>query len=380
MRDAYPDAGAIRFRKHRDAGSVLNATLVFIRENARELITSYLAIVAPIAAAAGLASILFVSRAGDVFSDPQAILDDPLSVFGPTYFVSVVLGALTTVVALAAAGGYVRLYRRGEAGSITPSVLWDEARDLILPLLGLTLAVAGAFIGSVLVNVVPCLGTLAWAAFLVWVFPTVSVMVAARVLETSSVRGAWDRARSLVKGSWGFAAGALLLAWLVAFLLSMAVGVVGLLAGSVLGVGVGFDAFEAPAGVTTATAVLQAVLQVVSYTIYLVPFLAVYLVHGRLAEELDGTTVDDDLDVLSDAGFGRPTPPVESQPSTLETPFGTRLGGGDPSSNPPPLSSTPPAASGDGGPGEDAPDGGGPDEDAGRSAGGSGFRGGGFGA
>lgn len=341
MPDPFPDAGPIRFRKHRDAGSVLNATLVFVRENARELLTSYLAIVAPIAAAAGLASVLFISRAGDVFADPQAILNDPLAVFGPTYFVSAVLGLLTSVVAQAAAGGYVRLYRRGEAGAITPGVLWDEARDLILPLLGLTLAVALGVVVTALINVVPCLGTIAWAAFLVWAFPAVSVMVAVRVLEVPTLGEAWARARVLVKGSWGFAAGALLLAVLVLVVLSVAVGALTGLAGALLGVGAGFDPLRAPGQVTTGAAVLQAVVGVLSYVVYLVPFLAVYFVHGRLAEELDGTALDDDLDALSDLDApARPADPA----GPAETPFGSRLGQrpGAPPSAPPPLSSTPP--------------------------------------
>ena len=360
MSSPFPDAGEIRFRKHRDAGSVLNATLVFVRENARELLTSYLAIVAPIAAVSGLASVLFVSRAGDVFTDPQAILNDPFAVFGPSYFASAVLGLLTAVVAQAAAGGYVRLYRRGEAGSVTPGVLWDETRELVLPLLGLTLAVSAGVVVTALVNVVPCLGTLAWLGFLVWVFPVVSVMVAVRVLEAPSLGEAWERARALVKGSWGFAVGALLLAVLVLVLLSVVVGVLTGLVGIVLGVGAGFDPLRAPAGVTTATAVVQAVVGVLSYVVYLVPFLAAYFVHGRLAEELDGTTLGDDLDVFSEAAFDAPARPAEGRSAEVgsaegqapapETPFGNRLGQRPAAlpGAPPPLSSTPPVAGGDG--------------------------------
>ncbi len=362
MLDPFPDDGAIRFRKHRDVGSVLNATLVFIRQNARELLTSYLAIVAPIAAASALASVLFLSRSGDLLSDPQAILNDPGAIFGPSYLISVVLGVLTTVVAQAAAGGYVRLYRRGEAGAITPSVLWDETRDLILPLLGLTLAVFAGIVVTALVNIVPCLGSLAWVAFLVWVFPTVSVTVAVRVLEAPSLRQAWDRARVLVKGSWGFAAGALLLAGVVLVLFSVAVGVVTGLAGVLLGAGAGFDPFDAPTQITTGMAVLQTVTGVLSYAIYLIAFLAVYFVHGRLAEDLDGTSLGDDLDVLEAEvlGSGR-------EPGALsfdaDRPASTRPLDPPPAGLPP----RPPAPPADG---DERPD----DEARG------GFRGGGFGS
>ena len=341
MRDPFPDDGPIRFRKHRDAGSVLNATLAFVRQNARELLTSYLAIVAPIAAASGLASALFLSRSGDLLSDPEAILNDPWSIFGPSYLVSVVLGVLTTVVALSAVGAYVRLYRRGEAGDVSAGVLWDETRELILPMLGLMLAVFAGTVVTALVNVVPCLGTLAWVALLVWAFPVVSVTVAARVLEAPSLRQAWDRARALVKGSWGFAAGALLLSALVVLLFSVAVGVVTGLASVVLGAGAGFDPLQAPTQITTGMAVLQTVTGVLSYAIYLVAFLAVYFVHGRLAEELDGAALGDDLGVLEaeildpmrGAGFAGTDRPAPDRPSSTA-----------PS---PPAATPPPPAGGD---------------------------------
>ncbi len=351
----FPDDGAIRFRKLRDAGSVLNATLAFVRRNARELVTSYLALVAPLAAASAISSVLFLSGLDELYTDPEAILRDPLSIFGPGYVIGVLLGALAGTVAQAAVGGYVRLYRQGQAGSITAGVLWDETRGLILPVLGVNLAFGAAVVGTALLNLIPCLGSIVWVVLLVWATPVISVALVSRLLETDSVGEAWTRARALVKGSWGFAFGALFLAALVLVAFSFVVGVVGAVLGVAVGVGTGFDPAQGPPQVSVATAVIQAVVGVLSYVIYLVPFVAAYFIHGRLAEELDGAMLHDDLDVLAEAGFDVPTPPALAPPPS--TP---------PASAPP--RSTPPSL-------DDAPS----DADEASSDSG-GFRGGGFGA
>lgn len=355
MLDVFPDAGEIRFRKVRDAGSVLNATFALVRRNARELILSFLAIVAPLVAAAGLASGLAASRMAEVFTDPEALLRDPFALLGPGYLIGLVLALLSSIVAQAAVGGYVRLYRQGEAGTVTPGRLWEETQDLILPLLGLSALFFLAAMLSAVLNIIPCLGTLAWVGLIVWAWPVVAVAVASRVIETDTIGDAWQRARALVKDSWGFTFGALFLSGVVAGVLLMAVGVVGALAGAVLGVGIGFDFATAPQGLTVASAVLQAGVQVVSYPAYILPFLTAFFVHGRLAEEMDGSRLGDDLATLADAGFGTSawTPGMASEP-----PVSTPLPPAPPAAEPEP---------------NDRPDEDSPQEPP------SGFRGGGFG-
>ena len=321
----FPDAGAIRFRKIRDAGSVLNATLAFIRRNARELLGSYLAIVGPLAVAAGIASVLFVARNQSVFSDPEAIIDDPTLFLGPAYLSSLVLSLLTFVVAQAAAGGYVRLYRQGLAGTVTPAVLWDETRSLIAPVLGVSLLACAGFLGAALVNVIPCLGQIAFLALVVWASPIVSVAFVSRVLDTDSAGAAWSRARALVDDSWGFAFGALFLAALVLLLVSFVISVIGMAFGSVLGLGFALDPADLAQSMSVGMAVIQTLTSVLTYAVYLVPFLAAYFVHGRLAEELDGTGLAQDLDSLEglsearfDAGgYDRPasTRPAPDEPA-----------------------------------------------------------------
>lgn len=315
----FPDDGQIRFRKIRDAGSVLNATLTFIRRNARELVTSYLALVAPVALASGLALALWFRQFGDVMSDPDALLRGDVQMFGWSYAGVVVFSLVGSALAQAAAAGYVRLYREGQAGTITAGRLWEEARGLMLPYLGLPIVFGVVLTVAAVIGVIPCLGFIAWLAFAVWLIPYYGVTIAARAIDEDSLGGAWARTRDLVKGSWGFAAGSILLTFLIVFVVSFGLMIV---LSATMGVAMAGSMANDPAQAMGWMGAIYAPIQVLSYALYAVVFVAFFFVHGRLAEELDGTSLHDDLDVLAEAGFDVPIPsasaPLRSTPPTLD--------------------------------------------------------------
>lgn len=309
MRDV-PDLGAIRFRELRDAGAALNATFVFVRQNARELALSYLALIVPVLLASAVSSVLWLSQIGDQLFEPSP--DDPFAIINGTYVGSILFGLLSGALMQAASSAYVRLYREGEAGDITAGVLWDEAKGLILPYLGMTLLFGVVVVLSAVVNILPCLGSIAWIAFIVWMLPHYTVAVAARALEAESIGEAWTRARDLVKGSWGFAAGTMFLAFMVLVMVYFALSIV-------LGAVVGFAGANStdPSASLVGMGLVFAPLQVVSGALYLVPLVAAFFVHGRLAEELEGSALADDLDTLA-AGFD--APPTPSLPASTPPP------------------------------------------------------------
>lgn len=350
----FPDDGQIRFRKLRDAGSVLNATLAFVRRNARELTTSYLALVAPVALASGLSIALYFRQFGDIFSDPEALLNGDVSLFGWSYVGVLLFSTLGAALAQAAGAGYVRLYRQGEAGTITVGRLWEESRGLLLPFMGLPILYAIVVMLAAVVAIVPCLGALAWVGFMVWSFPYYAVTLASRAIDTDSVAEAWQRSRTLVKGSWGFAAGAILLTFLILIVVSFGIMMV---FSAVVGVVLAGTMADDPTQIMGWMGAIYAPVQIVSYALYILVTVAVFFVHGRLAEEVDGTTMRDDLDVLAEAGFDAPRPELRSTPLRPDLP-----------SDPPPASAPDDLPN-------DSPLGDDPTGDAP-----SGFRGGGFGA
>jgi len=310
----FPDLGAVRFRKLRDVGDVMNATVALLRENWRELLTSYVAVVAPVALATGIATGLYMHQMGGLLADPAAMEDDPFAVFSPTYFGILLFGALGGALTVAAASAYVKLYREGQAGAITASVLWEETRELLFPFLGLSIVYGLVIMLSAVIAIVPCLGILAWFAFVIWSLPYYAVTFAVRALEEDTLAASWQRARELVKGSWLFAGGALLLAGLLFYVIIMIVSIPLYVMMIVVGIN---SAATDPSAMFSVMGAVVAPLQVVSYAGYLIPLVALFFVHGRLAEELDGTGLYADLDDL--AGLG----PEADQPDAAAPPTPT---------------------------------------------------------
>lgn len=332
MPDAYPDRGEIRFRAHRDVGSVLNAMVALIRQNARELLRSYVALVAPVALATGIATALFMFQMGDLMSgavDPESLDESQMAGFGVTYIGILLFTLLGSALTTAAAAGYVRLYRDGMAGEITAGVLWDESKGLLLPYLGLSLSYGLAFIltGAIAVAVdsIVCLGMVAWFGLAVWSIPYYAVTVATRALDASSLVGAWQRSLVLVKGSWGPTFGALLLSLLLLYVVMIVVSIPFYVVMAFVGVN---SVATDPSAMFASMGALFAPLQVVTYAAYFVPLAVLFFVHGRLTEDLEGTSLDDDLDVLAgDAPLdswiasapapSRPAPPASTPPPDL---------------------------------------------------------------
>jgi hypothetical protein len=324
--EPVPDQGAIRFQTHRDAGGVLNAAFALLRRNAREVFVGFLAIVGPVYIASAILQALYFARLEQAANDPELVLDVGrfLASVLPAILAVGLMGLFASVVGQAAAGAYVRLYRSGMAGEVSVGLLWDETRSLLLPIALLNLAIGLGVAATALINVVPCLGQIAWLAFLVWVFPVVSVMVPARVLESPSVGAAWTRARELVKGSWGFAFGSLLLAYIVLVVISVAVAIPAEVAALVVGVN---SLDGGPTGGLTVIQILFSPLQLIVAAAYLVPLLVGFFIHGRLVEELEGSSLDEGLDALAAAlpaseweGGPRSTPPAEPEPPASTPP------------------------------------------------------------
>ena len=366
MNRFLPDNGAIRFFKVRDAGSVLNAIVAFVRQNARELFVGFFALVAPFAIIAGIGTALYFRRFGAAMSDPELLASgDPTAlgeIFGPSYLVTIIGGLLAYTVALAAVSGYVRLYREGEAGGVSVGLLWDETKGLILPTAGMMLAFFFAFMLTGVIAIIPCLGALAWIGFWIWALPYTHVAFASRMTETSSLVEAVQRSRDLVKGTWGSAFGALVLTWLLSYAVIMVV----TLPFYVIMLLVGINSVEAsgnPAGMFSMMGPFMVPFQLLGMAAYILPTLAAFFVHGRLVQELEGPGLDDQLDLLAegvdtsatatwDGGAARRAPASGDAPA--HDPFGDS-----------------------GAPSDDAPS---DDPPGGNTAGPSGFRGGGFGA
>lgn len=283
----YPDQGAFRFLQPRDFGGVIRDTFVFLRETGKELGLVVLAIVGPVALALPIASTSLQSRMQGFDStvpqaDPFAFVD---AFVGP-YLVLLVVSVVVQVVTLAVVLAYVRLYRRGEAGTISPGVAWEEARGLIWPVVSVSLVVFAVAFGLAMLNVIPCLGTIAFLVLIAYFMPSLTVATAARVFETDGGWDAFARGRELVKGEWAQAFGAVFVTFIIGYALSALFSIPAAIWGGLWAGMMGGDVADAPVAAIAITSLVSTFGGLVFYM--LVSVMACVL-HGSLKEIREGS-------------------------------------------------------------------------------------------
>lgn len=352
------DAGAIRFQRVRDLGGVINVTFQFLRENLREYGRVLLVLLGPVVLVAALASYVAqvnMAEALVVMPGENGAPADPFvplaGLFTPAYGLTILLALLAQILLATLTYGYIDLYRRGEAGAITPGRVWEEARHLMAPFLGYGFLFGTLIALSVLIWIVPCLGTLAWLAGFIYFWPILVLVFVARATDREDLRGSWERARSLIKGRWWPTFGVLFVAGVILVIVNLVLS----LPGAIAGFGIGLNSLSpAPSSsVDRGLFAIGALLSTLMYAAYPIYLVAAAFQYGSLVEQEEGTALSAGLDALAgraeaapaaparrfrpeaDEGFGtwRTEPPVSerppSEPSASGHPSGFRGGGFD---------------------------------------------------
>ncbi|MDT0630412.1 hypothetical protein [Rubrivirga litoralis] len=194
----FPDDGPIRFRRERDLGDVINASVRFCRETWREWLPA-LALIA----------------------GPLYVIGGALESFAPGW--GSVVSASAGLLVAAGAFGYVRLYREG-AEAVETADVWDEAKGLFWPTFTFTLCCGGVFLllmlpvlilaglagaggGVAAAATVGVVGVLVLLAALLVLYPYYLAGQAARLLDEDAFSDAVRRVHGLIREERGFALG-----------------------------------------------------------------------------------------------------------------------------------------------------------------------------
>lgn len=309
LREPAPpdDAGAIRFRRERDLGEVVNVTFRFLRANARELGRGLLFIVGPVALVAAFLSAKAQLQMEQAFQEPINTAD-PSAVFGSSQYVT---GLLLMFVALAVMQlllqavvlGYVERYRRGEAGHLTPTVLWEATKVALGPvastlLIAVGLVLALFFAISLVTAIVPVLGlilSLAGMAVVVYFVPVLMLLYVERVAEGDRFWEGVEETRGLVRGHWWRAVGVLFVAGLIV----IAIMIVLSIPGAVLEAALSFNTLEGGGALGLVVLAVNALVGVFIYAAYVIPVTASAFLYFDLVERKQGTGLLGRLDALA---------------------------------------------------------------------------------
>lgn len=298
--ESSDDLGAIRFRRERDVGDIINTTFRFIRDNLRELALGMLYIVGPIALLSTVLSFLVQSQMQASMFDLTNMSNNPLEIYAsivtPAYVGYLFLLLVVQILVSAVVLGYVSLYREGHAGEITPGILWAEASHMLWPIIALSLLVVLFVILSLVIWIVPCLGAPAWLGAWVYLFPSLSMATVSRALDQDSAMAAIKRPYELVKGQWGMSFGTMAIAVIVFMVIAMLLSIPGAIVGfaSAMGTLEG----DNPGGASSVLLAIGSVLSTLTYLGYTIPLVAGAFLYFNLIERKEGAGLFADIDLI----------------------------------------------------------------------------------
>ena len=293
------DAGAIRFRRARDLGEVINATFRFLRETFRELGLGLVVVAGPLALIASALTVWAQGRleqaltAGPDLTDPLAAFDSPA--YMQWLVVTVALVLFVQLLLQSAVLGYVERYRRGGAGAIPPGELWEATKRALGPVVSTTLIVLGLALLSTVVMALPILGVLVWTAGLLYVAPIVSLHYVERVAEGDGFVEGFARTRALVRGHWWMTFGILIVAGLIGFVFSLVVAI----PGGLLEAALGFSTTEGGGALRVVAVAVSALFGVLAYATVAVPTVAAAFQYFNLVERTEGGGLQAEVDRLA---------------------------------------------------------------------------------
>jgi hypothetical protein len=302
----------VRFAEERDIGGVISTTFLFLRETWRELGLGLLYVAGPVLLLTAVASYFLQTRMFGLLgeleqsdpNDPAAFLGLFSGLMGPSYVLAVLGGLVAGVLVTAVVFGYVRLYRAGGAGRVSPGVLWAESSHLLGRSLRVWLLIALVVTLCVAGMALFCLGLVVLIALL----PALSLAVPGSLLGGRSVRDAFGDGWRLASRAWLPSLGVVLVSGLIWYSINVALS----LPSSIAGMMVGLNSAEGDFSVTGTARGLMAVgtvLGAFGYLFYTIPLVAIALHYFSLTEGESGGGLIDRVAELEQASAEEPTSP-----------------------------------------------------------------------
>ena len=275
----------VELRKTRDFSENLNDTILFIRQNFKPLLASFLCIAGVFMLTSAIINGLYQSQMGSlfeqIFNRKRTRPTSPVEVFNANYFLLIIFAWINYVAMQVAVISYIKVYevKNGEAPSIAE--VWDVFRRYFLKV----------FFYSIPIALLTALGfilCIAPGVYLAVVFVPFSVIL---MIEDETFGGAYDRCFKLVKNNFWISLGIYFLTYLIAAFSS---GIISIVVGGIAGLISYFTAKN----ISTTVGILTSILDIFGLIFYIVYYLSVCLHYFNLAEKYDGTGMMRKLDSI----------------------------------------------------------------------------------
>lgn len=208
----------INFKQEREFGDLFNATFAFIGSEFKKLGTAILYFVLPlllIAALVGAYAGMEQQQAIQQIQSGTAAYNNPLDIFGSVFniyfFINILATLAATTILTCTILGYIKLYVRQGKDGFTLTEVWREVIRYFFPVLG-TSIITGIIVGF---GFAFC--------FLpgVYLGVSLSLILPILVLEGKGFGDAFSRSFKLVKPNFWMILGALIVIFIIVYLLSI---------------------------------------------------------------------------------------------------------------------------------------------------------------
>lgn len=286
----------IELRKIRDFSENISDTLVFIKQNFKPLVLSFLAISGIFLLASSVFSGMYQSQFGGLFKQifSRGIIPaggrmpsefSPFQMINQNYFLYVLFTWMSISAMHVSIVSYMKLYQINHKQAPGIQEVWDMFKKYYLRVLFYSVPVFILIVGG-------CVFCIAPGIYLAVVFTIFPVVV---MVEDKSFAEAFSRCFELIKQNfWP----SLVIYFVVYLIYSFSASIIGFMMAAITGV----ISYFSTKDVTATIGIVTSVLTAVTFVFYIVFYVSVALQYFTLAEKRDGTGMLDRLDKLGEGG------------------------------------------------------------------------------
>ncbi len=277
----------VELRKIRDFSENLNDTFLFIRQNVKPLLASFLGIAGIFMLVAAIVSGIYQSDMGSVFEQifkgGKIINNDPASMINGQYFLVLFLSWLNIVAMQVAIISYLKVYEINNARTPSIDEVWAVFKSYFLLIFVYSLITAIA----IAVGFVLCILPGIYLLIVLVPFPIIVMM------EDRSFGDAFSRCFTLIKENFWISLGLYLLVYMI---YAFSSGIISTLVGAIAGVIYYFTTKN----INYAVGIFTSILSIFSFVFYIIYYVSVVLHYFNLSERTDGVGMMRKLDTIGD--------------------------------------------------------------------------------
>lgn len=275
----------LEFKKQREFGEIVSDTFLFIKQNLKPLLKTFLYLCGFFILASILSAVTHLMNVSDVLIDSSRPSSQAYNrMFSWNYFLVIFFYMVTYAAITVSTLSYVAVYIAKGNVPPSPEEVWTYFKYYFLRVFGSSIPITLLMVAAFICCIVPG----------VYVFPALSLFYAVMIFENGSFAYSFGRAFKLSHKDWWATAGALIIIWIITYVAFIIPSVPGI----ILGMAVGFT--QGAASISKVWFVVVTIIQYLSYVFLMVPLIGISLCYFNLAERIDSSGLLARIDKLGE--------------------------------------------------------------------------------